>query len=76
MRTDPHAPGPHRDWRAPTKITLSVEIELEHVTGLFVSRAAAALVLVDGIEGAAPGGRCVDDSQCRVASMVASPALS
>jgi len=57
------------------RIVLTVEIELEHVTGLFIGREAAAQELVDVVQDADPGDLYIDDSEYRVASMIATPVL-
>jgi len=57
------------------RLILTVEVELEHVSGLFISREAAADELVDVIEDADPGDLCIDDSEYRVATLTASAVL-
>jgi hypothetical protein len=57
------------------RVILTVEVELEHVSGLFISREAAADELVDVIQDADPGDLYIEDSEYRVASLTATAVL-
>jgi len=57
------------------RVTLTVDVELQHVSGLFVGREAAAVELGEVIQDADPGDLYIDDSEYRVVSMIATPVL-